>query len=123
MTLKRAASGVAVLAFLALAVPAHADPDACFDWTCNANTLECEFDASCSGDSPLDFRWTWGDGSAVESHWQNPLASHTFPAYTQTSYVTLSVGYMFIGYYDATCQIRIYSPIGPWQDTFSGTCT
>lgn len=100
---------------------------ACFDWTCTASTTTCQFDASaCSGapgDTPLDYRWTWGDGTPMESIWDNPLASHTYPNNQQKSFVTLSVGYLFIGYYDVTCEIIIYSPIGPVQETFSGTCT
>jgi hypothetical protein len=116
---------VTALLFLAFTTSAQAAP-ACFHWICYTGTGECDFDASCSGegseDTPLNFRWTWGDGSPLESIWYDPLASHTYAYPIATSYVTLSAGYLFIGYYDVTCEIHIRNQIGPPEPDFSGTC-
>ncbi len=118
---------LALLTFLftfALMTPSSAEAQAaCFDWTCNTATGQCTFDASCSDDTPLNFRWTYGDGSPTESIWQSPLASHTYAAPTATATVTLSVGYLFIGYYDVTCLIRIRNVISPPVAFMSGTCS
>lgn len=120
--MKKLALCLAVLVVAALPTVASANPYACFDWFCDTSTGQCFFSASCSGDDPLDYRWTWGDGSALESHWDDPLAAHTYSSPTASSYVTLSVGYLFIGYYDVTCRIQIRNQISPGQAFFSGTC-
>ena len=124
MTLRKiTASTVTALLWLAFTAPAEAAvPAACFEWTCNANTGACEFDATCSSETPVDYRWTWGDGSPRESILQDPRANHTYGSTVAFTYVTLSVGYLFIGYYDVTCLVQVRSIIGPPQQYFSGTC-
>lgn len=114
---------VAALLLLAFAVPAQANPDACFAWVCDTSNGQCSFDASCSGDTPINYQWTWGDGSPLESILNNPLAYHTYASPTAFSYVTLSVGYLLVGYYDVTCRIQIRNVISPPYPYFFGTCT
>ena len=97
---------------------------ACFTWTCDSGTRVCNFNASCSDDTPLHYRWTYGDGSPIENYYTgNPYASHTYPMPKAFFNVTLSVGYLFIGYYDVTCQIQVHSVVGPPEPSFSGTCS
>jgi len=117
------ACSVAALLCLAFSAPAQAAPGACFDWICDTNTGACDFDASCSGDTPLDYRWTWGDGSPRVNFWNNPYATHTYASPIAGAYVTLSVGYLLIGYYDITCWIQIRNVIGPPQPYLYGTCS
>lgn len=113
----------AALLLLAGSQPASASSyDACFTWTCDTYTGECSFDASCSGGTPLNYRWTWGDGSPTESIWNDPEADHTYGSSVDTTYVTLSVGYDFVGYFDVTCVVHVRNPVGPPVPTLSGTC-
>jgi len=127
MTLRKlVACAATALPLLAFAPPAQAAA-ACFDWICDTSNGACDFDAGCSGegseDTPLNFRWTWGDGSPLESIWYDPLASHTYASPTATASVTLSVGYLFIGYYDVTCTVYIRNIVGPPQPYLYGTCS
>jgi len=124
MTLQKLLTfAVAALLLLAFSAPAQANPGACYAWFCVAATGQCSFDATCSGDDPLDYRWTWGDGSS-ENHINYEYASHSYNPSGPAFYtVKLSVGYLFIGYYDVTCQIQIHSVISPPEDYFFGACT
>lgn len=112
-----------VIGTLALAGPAEAQT-ACFDWYCNPGTRQCDFDASCSagsGDTPIVFEWTWGDGSSESTF--DEMISHTYGGSSAFFTVNLNVGYLFIGYDDVTCQIQIHSVVGPPEPFFAGRCT
>ena len=114
-----------VLAFFAFVDSAEAR-SACFDWACDSGL--CSFDASCSdggGLTPKDFRWNFGDGPHLVINGPDPTATHgyTLGGY-HTREVTLWVGFLFVGYYQITCNVIISSPIGPPGNySFSGTCS
>lgn len=109
-----------VLSGFAFADSAEAQA-ACFTWSCNTNTQFCTFNANCSDPTPLNYQWTWGDGSTGSSF--SPNASHAYAAGTFNADVTLSAGYLFIGYYDVTCNVKMRNVIGPPVTYLYGTCS
>lgn len=45
-------------------LPATAEAvDACFDYVCDEQTNECQFDAACSSGQPWKYDWDFGDGT------------------------------------------------------------
>jgi hypothetical protein len=115
-----------VVASIAFVEPAEAQFFACFDWSCVDNV--CSFDASCSGSTtssatPLDYRWIFESGGPWVLNGSDPTITHTYGPGFHSRQVTLAAGFLFVGYYYVTCNVKLYSPIGPPGTSFSGTCS
>ncbi len=112
---------VTILTIFATAGMAQADEVACFDWSCDSDTLVCTFDATCSTpDSGLvSYRWNWGDSTSTNNTQEIPLTH----AYNQ-AYATVKLTILMFGApgESVTCDITIRNVIGPAQPT-SGRCS
>lgn len=110
------------LAVLSLPVAAQADNVACYEWDCDSSTYICTFDASCTENDGMLWRYSWdfGDGTGTMLT-GNPVIQHQFSSSYASSYVKLTVVDYDQDPFDETCEIVVDWQVGPPGPT-SGIC-
>lgn len=116
----------AALLLLALAFPstAQAANVACYDWVCDADTYTCTFDASCTQNDGMlwRYRWDFGDGSGPFLT-GNPVITHQYPQYYSWGYVELTVVDYDQDPFSVSCEVVVSSQVGPPTGGSSGRCS
>lgn len=110
------------LAILALPLAASADNVACYEWDCDDTTFLCTFDASCTENDGMLWRYVWdfGDGSGAILT-GNPVIQHQYDGSDLYPDVKLTVADYDQDPFSVTCGIWLEWQVGPPQPT-AGVC-
>lgn len=110
-------------AVLALPLAASAANVACYDWDCDDSTYLCTFDASCTENDGMLWRYVWdfGDGSGAILT-GNPVIQHQYDGSDYHPDVKLNVVDYDQDPFEVTCEILIVNQVGPPRPT-AGTCS